>query len=173
MNSVKSYAWKTCTEELLGLAELVTMLYGCSEPGFQWAQTQKAKAAGYLRGRGLSIVIINHTVIAFRPISRMSCIGCHPALSHGPCSLTLCILTVITIQASTNHHQLQHKPTVMVTQQPPAHLKVVQFYLICLKLDSTQSCNEKSTDKLHGEKKANLILQITTESDIPESEIGT
>lgn len=44
-------------------------------------------------------MIINHTVIALRPISRMSCIECHPAIPHGSCSLTPCILTVIIIQA--------------------------------------------------------------------------
>lgn len=88
---------------------------GLSSVVYSGTQMQKAKTFVYLRGRGLSIVIINHTVIALRPISRMSCIDCHPALSLGSCSLTLCILTVITIQVSTNHHQLQHKPTVMVT----------------------------------------------------------
>lgn len=44
-------------------------------------------------------MIINHTVIALRPISRMSCIECHPAIPHGSCSLTPCILTDIIIQA--------------------------------------------------------------------------
>lgn len=46
-------------------------------------------------------MIINHTVIALRSISRMSCIECHPAIPHGSCSLTPCILTVIIIQAQS------------------------------------------------------------------------